>query len=469
MQLGTFVERSSPSLQQRCFRQCGLSPRLDFSQNPQSVLQLQHFPRQGTHRRHLREQTLQITYLGKLVFEKIGSFPVLDQRLHIIETFLQLFLVLQRQAYHAPQQTRTHRRGGLVQYGPQGILGLLGIVHRCGRRLQKLQIAQGKSVHPDIPALYNLLQGGYMRGFFMPAFNQIMQAGSSRYLGCHHIFHPEAFQGIGLEMFQQKLASKVGLEHPVLKNSNIITIAEKTEKLVPVIPRHHNLRRLEIVNQLMDIFHIALGHKEFPGADIQERNAHLLRRLGLFLGSRLPERSAPSRWTCLAWIQTAEEIVLPVFQKAVIERNAWRNQFCDPSLYQLFGQLRIFQLLANGHLAPGTDQLVQISFQRVVRESSQLDKRMRTIGLASQNDIQHLRSENGIFPKGLVKVSDPKKEHSIRMLLLDFVVLPHQRSFHHFAISPLDSFFRGIFVALNLGIRLPFRLNIHKLFILYFL
>jgi hypothetical protein len=52
---------------------------------------------------------------------------------------------------------------------------------------------------------------------------------------------------------------------------------------------------------------------------------------------------------------------------------------------------------------------------------------------ARQGYLEHTRSYLGVFPEHLVKVTEPKKDDRVRVLLLDAEILFHQRGkFRHY-------------------------------------
>ena len=139
-------------------------------------------------------------------------------------------------------------------------------------------------------------------------------------------------------------------------------------------------------------------------------------------------------------VHGGEEVVLFLFQDAVAVGDTGCHQFDDAAFYQLLGELGVFQLLTDGYLQPGPNQLGQIGVEGVMRKACQLRGTWNGIGTFGQDDPQHLGRFYGIFTIGLVKISHPEEQHRIRIFRLEGVVLLHQRGFaiffcHHFVFN----------------------------------
>ena len=68
-------------------------------------------------------------------------------------------------------------------------------------------------------------------------------------------------------------------------------------------------------------------------------------------------------------MQGAEEIVLLVVEHRVAHRHTGGYELCDAAFYELLGQLRVLQLVTDGHASPGTDELWQVGVKGVMRKS----------------------------------------------------------------------------------------------------
>ena len=67
-------------------------------------------------------------------------------------------------------------------------------------------------------------------------------------------------------------------------------------------------------------------------------------------------------------------------QGSIAIRNTRSDQLRNTTFNQFFGKLRIFELIANSHTFSGTNQLRQISIERMMRETGQFHRFSRAIG-----------------------------------------------------------------------------------------
>ena len=63
----------------------------------------------------------------------------------------------------------------------------------------------------------------------------------------------------------------------------------------------------------------------------------------------------------------------------------------------------------------------------MIGKSRQLNRRGGTVCPPGEGDAQDFGGLYGIRTEGLIKIADPEKQNSIRMLRLDVIVLLHQR------------------------------------------
>ena len=68
-------------------------------------------------------------------------------------------------------------------------------------------------------------------------------------------------------------------------------------------------------------------------------------------------------------MNSCQEVVFAVVQHRIAHCYARRNQFGDAPLDEFLRQLGIFQLVADGHSAPGPHQLGQIGVEGMIGES----------------------------------------------------------------------------------------------------
>ena len=108
--------------------------------------------------------------------------------------------------------------------------------------------------------------------------------------------------------------------------------------------------------------------------------------------------------------------------------NTGRYQFCDATFYNALHRFWILQLIADGDTKPCSYQFRQIRINGMVGKTSQLNMTF-SVGSFGKHNTENLRCLNSIGSKSFIKISDTKQQQSIRILLLNCIVLRHQRSF----------------------------------------
>ena len=84
--------------------------------------------------------------------------------------------------------------------------------------------------------------------------------------------------------------------------------------------------------------------------------------------------------------------------------------------------LRVFNLLTDRSPVPGTDQLVQVVLQRVIREPGHRYGIGRTLVPTGQSQAQDLRSDLGVFKEQLVEVSHAEEQQRAGVLRFDLTI-----------------------------------------------
>ena len=84
-----------------------------------------------------------------------------------------------------------------------------------------------------------------------------------------------------------------------------------------------------------------------------------------------------------------QEVVFAQVEHVVVNRHARGDKFGDAAFHQLFGEFRVFELLADCHAFAGTHQLGQIGVEGVVWKSCQLNALLRAIGAAGECESQN--------------------------------------------------------------------------------
>ena len=93
----------------------------------------------------------------------------------------------------------------------------------------------------------------------------------------------------------------------------------------------------------------------------------------------------------------------------------------------LFGFLRAFHLLGDGHPAPCLDQPREITLRRVHRNPAHRDRLPLMLAARSEGDIENLGGGPGIVEKQLEEIAHPVEQQAIPCLGLEGEVLDHHR------------------------------------------
>ena len=130
-------------------------------------------------------------------------------------------------------------------------------------------------------------------------------------------------------MAQQLLPSGGVGKHPVVELEDAPPCAKLLieERFASTVVQH--LFGLEVGHQLSHIVGIAFARKKFACRDVEEGYAHAL----------------PTE------VYGRQKVVLFIVEHVVGHGHAWRHQFGNATFHQLLCELRVFQLVADGHTA----------------------------------------------------------------------------------------------------------------------
>ena len=122
-----------------------------------------------------------------------------------------------------------------------------------------------------------------------------------------------------------------------------------------------------------------------------------------------------------------QKVIFFDIEHIVVGRYARCNKFGDAAFDQLFGEFRVFELVANGHAQPGTHKFRQIGVERMMRKSGH----SRCVGIFAgtfgQCDAQNFGSNLGILVVCFVKIAATKQYYRVRILIFDVEKLLHHR------------------------------------------
>ena len=96
-------------------------------------------------------------------------------------------------------------------------------------------------------------------------------------------------------------------------------------------------------------------------------------------------------------------------------------------LHQFLAGAGIFHLVADGDAVALLNQARDVAFGRVVRHAAHGNGGALFLVARGQRDFELARGGDGVFEEQLVEIAQPEHQQRVRDLLLDGVVLPHQR------------------------------------------
>ena len=133
-----------------------------------------------------------------------------------------------------------------------------------------------------------------------------------------------------------------------------------------------------------------------------------------------PERVAVAR-------HRGQVVVLVRAQQVGVGGGAGRDDARDLALDQFLGELGVFHLVADGDAVALLDEARDVAFGRVVRHAAHRDGRALFLVARGERDFELARRGDGVFEEQLVEIAQAEHQQGVGHLLLDAVVLPHQR------------------------------------------
>ncbi len=127
-----------------------------------------------------------------------------------------------------------------------------------------------------------------------------------------------------------------------------------------------------------------------------------------------------------------EEVVLAVGEHVVVEGDAWGDKLGDAALDEFLGELRVLELLADGHALARAHELGEVGVEGVMGKSGELDVLGRAVGAACEGDAEDLGCGDGVVGERLVEVAHAEEQHGVGMLLFHLEILLHQGRLHNF-------------------------------------
>ena len=121
-----------------------------------------------------------------------------------------------------------------------------------------------------------------------------------------------------------------------------------------------------------------------------------------------------------------KEVVLAACQGAVSQHDAWCDELCDATFYELLCEFRVFELVADGDAMTCTHQTGKVGVEGVMWKSRHLYlSYFSLVGAVCERDAKYACCNYGIVGIGFVEVAASEQQQSVGMLVLKLVELPH--------------------------------------------
>src|SRR5262245_48890904 len=127
--------------------------------------------------------------------------------------------IQERHDHPSLEQAGTHRRHGVVKHTKQ----IHSILYRA---MKKLQVTNGKSIHPEVIFLFNSLNGGDVLQIRVLGILQILKHRTRSDDTCVQVFNSKSFKGMRLEMFEQAFGAISFIKNPTLQCVGIKLMTE---------------------------------------------------------------------------------------------------------------------------------------------------------------------------------------------------------------------------------------------------
>ena len=111
---------------------------------------------------------------------------------------------------------------------------------------------------------------------------------------------------------------------------------------------------------------------------------------------------------------------------------------------QLLARPGLFQLIADCDAISTPDQTRDVALGRMVRHAAHGNRRAFLLVARRKRDFQFARGDDGVVQEQLVEIPQPEHQQSAGNLLLDRVILPHQRRRGRFRIHDVSPSGNGI-------------------------
>ena len=256
-------------------------------------------------------------------------------------------------------------------------------------------------VRPQAPDAFKVGQ------FFVVCGVEVVQNGARRDSGVRRVVQAKPLERSTGELLCDAVRGMGFGEHPVVEFGPWDVVSKQGAHISFTLPVDEPFLGFQTAKNPVHPAGISFCGLEFTGAQIQQGEPHGL--------------GGP--------MDGGDEVVCFAFEHVVVHDQTGGDELGHPAFDQSLGLLRVFQLIAHGHLQARLDKFGEVGVETVVGKSGELHLGGAAVAPFGQHDVQDLGGGHGIAAKGLVEIAHPEKQDSVRMLRLDPVVLFHQRGF----------------------------------------
>ena len=312
--------------------------------------------------------------------------------------------VNERLLEEAPEHTRTHRGPGLVE-DPEQRAALFLLPHR----LDELEVPLRRRVDDHVLAACVVADVRDMRDGVLLRLIDIVQCRCGTQTREVPVREADPLDA-RMEMLLEQLRRRLVLVYRILefRDDQIEAVLDEVRVRARDHKRlvAHDLRRLEAAQLIEHLLHRPAGRRqELAGRHIDAADTE---------ARRIVE-------------DAHEEVVLRLIEPLLGGQCSRCHHANDPPLHKSLRELRILELLRDGHLVARAHETRHIAVRRMERDAAHRRPLRLSAVLARQHQVQHRRRRLRVLIEHLVEIADAIKEDAVRILLFGFEVLRHHR------------------------------------------
>ena len=273
------------------------------------------------------DNAFQVAYQVQLLFNHSLELRLPEEILHHVQPSVNGLHILQGEYHPTLQQAGPHRADCFIYHIQQAAAAVVHAAHQ-------LQAAHRKLIQTDVLIFLYTCQRGDMSYLRMLRHNEVLQDSPRSDDTVFEMLHAESLQVFHFKVFQQFLAGGGFRKHPVVQLESEELAAEVSFEHQPLATLEKHLFGGKVVQQLVHIVERSFRRQKFARRYVQESHT----------AGTLTEMNG------------GEEVVFTVIQYIVVNGYARRYQFGDTAFHQFLGELRVFQLVANGYALARTYQ-----------------------------------------------------------------------------------------------------------------